>query len=534
MLSELRIQNLVLIESAHILFAEGLNVITGETGAGKSAVMASLGLISGQRADLSMIRHGCTKGSVEAVFDITPCKELTHLLQEAGIEAPGEEPLIIKREIAAAGKGRAYLNHQPIHVSFLRTITPLLFELVGQHANHTLFSTDSHRQILDLFGSLGGQVREFSQSWHQETLLRQEKEELIALEAQRCRDIDRFRAELEEIEEANLKEGEEEELFAEYTRLINASELSMKVESLNDALSGETKPIIPSLRQQLKTLDELIELDPSLEEAARSYQAALAELEEASYTLRSYASGIENNPERAEELDQRLGIINKLKRKYGVSIEEIKKYESDLVRQLELLETASDRVEAIDEELQATIKKNNALAELLTAARSEIAAALSDSLTCQLQTLNMPDVELTVRLEQQKRCQYGDDRVEFYIKPNKGEGSIPVKECASGGELSRLLLSIRTLLAGKQAVPCLIFDEVDANIGGETATIVGEKLGEIASRHQVLCITHFPQVAIQADHHLQISKSEQNGRTVTTVQSVKGAAKEKELARMRG
>lgn len=534
MLKHLHIQNIILVEQAQIPFDMGLNIITGETGSGKSAIMHSLSLAIGERADSSLIRKGCEKGFVEAVFDIDHYPHLLAYLAEAGIEHEIGQELIIRREISLSGKGRLFINHQSAQLNLLRHIGAHLVQVVGQHANQRLYSLDYQREIVDLYGELKGLLKNYQIYFEQENKLRHELETLIQQESQRLREIDICQRELAELEEACLKEGEEEELFSEYTLLAHANELSEKVHEINQALSGERQAILTNLNRQKVLFDSIVQFDPLLAEISTSFQNALLELQEVSHTLRHYQSRIPHNPERLIFINERLALINRLKRRYGNSIAAIQLYYEQTKKKLIQLENADIQIEDMRVQLQAVGETVNQLANELTTKRQQVAEQLQQALTQQLGSLNMSKAEFIIDLTRQKRTSTGDDKVEFYLRPNIGEHKIALKEGASGGEISRVLLAIQTLLAGKELTPVLIFDEVDANIGGETATIIGDKLKEISQQHQVICITHFSQVAIQAHHHLQISKQEKDGRTITFIQQLDFASRQRELERMIG
>ncbi len=533
MLKHLHIQNIILVENATLSFSSGLHILTGETGSGKSAIMHGLSLAIGERADTSIIRRGCEKGVVEAIFEIDN-EHISSLLAEGGIDhEPGQE-LLIRREITSTGKSRVFINNQLAQLTFLRKIGVYLVQTVGQHANQRLLSLDYHREVLDLYGELQDLLRSFQLSYDQEQRIRQELEQLTQQEAQRLREIDRCQRELEELEEAQLKEGEDEELFADYTLLFNAEEMSSKVKEVNQVLSGERQPLLPLLHRQRQTLEDLVRFDPSLQDTAQAFQNALLEMQEIAHTLRQYQGRLHADPERLHEIDARLTLINRLKRKYGATIEDILHYQSETQLKLQRLENADSEIEKLQQQLQESEERTHQLAQTLTQQRHTFAAQLEQALTIQLHSLNMSKAEFYVQVTPQKRTREGQDRIEFYLCPNIGEHRISLKEGASGGEISRVLLALHTLLAGKEQIATLIFDEVDANIGGKTATIIGDKLREISQQHQVICITHFPQVASQADHHLQISKEEKEGRTLTLVQELGACARERELARMAG
>lgn len=534
MLKKLSIQDIILIENILISFESGLNILSGETGSGKSAIMNSLNLIAGEKADTGWIRRGCKRGVVEASFDISSQPDILTLLIESGIDHEEGEELIIRREISASGKSRAFINHQMAQVSLLRKVGSLLIHSVGQHANQRLFSIDYHRDIIDLYGSLTPLLIRFQKSFQDEARTRDKLNQLIQSEAQRVREIEMFQRELSEIEEAQLNEGEEEELFAEFSFLSNAEEISSKIQDINIGLTGDRQTIIATLNRQRTSLEHLIEYDPNLKETYSTFQAAILEIEEVAHTLNQYYSRLSSDPERLAIINERLSLINRLKKKYGQSIEEIQKYQEDVKRKFDQLSEADIQIDSLKANLLILEKETNGISKELSQKRAKVALIVEKELTDQLHALNMPKSQLSIQITDQKRTMQGDNKVEFFLTPNKGEHQIPLKDGASGGEMSRVLLALQTLMAGKEQTPVLIFDEVDANIGGATAAIIGDKLKEISAKHQVLCITHFPQVANQACRHFQISKEEKGDRTVTTVSLLDKDSKEKELARMIG
>jgi len=534
MLKQLNINNLILVEKLSIHFSRGFNVITGETGAGKSAIMSALKLISGARTDSGMIRRGHEKATVEAQFDVENIPALKLLLEEAGIDHDELDDLIIRREIAANGKSRAYVNNQMAQLSLLRKIGEHLIDIVGQHANQRLFQVEEHRHILDLYGDIQSDLLNFQRCWSEESKVKKALDDLVSSEARRLREIEVCRAELEELDEAQLKEGEEEELFSEYSRLNSAEEITEKAESIHNALYGTENSIIHKLSRELQNFEGLIKIDTSLSDSYECYKSALIELKEVSYSLRDYLGGIESDPIRTQTVDDRLQLINKLKRKYGLTIANVLEYRQARLQRLDELENADVEIEELENQLAALQNKSNQLANIVTDHRKIKALDFAEALEQELRDLNMPKVKFHVSITPQKRTVEGDERIEYFISPNIGEHSIPVKDCASGGEVSRLLLALQKILTDKTRVPTIIFDEVDANIGGETALIVGKKLTQIGTMHQVLCITHFPQVAKQAQYHLQIEKIELEGRTLSTVSVLNEQSRQTELNRMAG
>ncbi|WP_042280086.1 DNA repair protein RecN [Candidatus Protochlamydia sp. R18] len=533
MLKQLRIQNIILVENADISFSSGLNILTGETGSGKSAIMHGLSLAIGERVDTSLIRKGCDKGIVEAIFDIDRL-DLNNLLEEGGIDHESHQDLIIRREIAITGKNRIFINNQSAQASFLRKLGSQIVQIVGQRANQNLFNLDYHREVLDIYGGLSPFLQRYKESYIYENELKKRLDLLIQQDAHRMREIDICKSEWEELEEAQLKSGEDEELFTEYTILFNSEELSEKTREINQALSGEKVSILAILNRQKQNLESLSHFDPILKEVEQSFQSVFLELQEISHTLRHYQNKLNHNPERLQIVNERLSLLNRLKRKYGGTIDEVIHYQQEIKQKLFRLENTDIEIEELKIELQQAQTDTNDLARILSEKRVLLACQLQTALSTQLHSLNMPKAEFKVIIEPQKRTSIGDDKIEFFLQPNVGEHRIALKDGASGGEISRVLLALQTILAGKEKILTLIFDEVDANIGGETASIVGDKLKEIGKQHQVICITHFPQVASLADHHLQISKVEKDGRTLTQVQKLDKISCQQELARMAG
>ncbi|CAF23401.1 DNA repair protein RecN [Candidatus Protochlamydia amoebophila] len=533
MLKQLRIQNIILVENADISFSSGLNILTGETGSGKSAIMHGLSLAIGERVDTSLIRKGCDKGIVEAIFDIDRL-DLNNLLEEGGIDHESHQDLIIRREIAITGKNRIFINNQSAQASFLRKLGSQIVQIVGQRANQNLFNLDYHREVLDIYGGLSPFLQRYKESYVYENELKKRLDLLIQQDAHRMREIDICKSEWEELEEAQLKSGEDEELFTEYAILFNSEELSEKTREINQALTGEKVSILAILNRQKQNLESLSHFDPILKEVEQSLQSVFLELQEISHTLRHYQNKLNHNPERLQIVNERLSLLNRLKRKYGGTIDEVIHYQQEIKQKLYRLENTDIEIEELKIELQQVQTDTNNLARTLSEKRVLLARQLQTALSTQLHSLNMPKAEFKVIIEPQKRTLIGDDKIEFFLQPNVGEHQIALKDGASGGEISRVLLALQTILAGKEKILTLIFDEVDANIGGETASIVGDKLKEIGKQHQVICITHFPQVASLADHHLQISKVEKDGRTLTQVQKLDKISCQQELARMAG
>lgn len=530
MLQTLHIQNLILIESAEIVFSAGFNVLSGETGAGKSAVLAALALVAGGRSDSSLVRAGAERAIVEAVFHPADQQKIVDLFEGTDIELE-KGSLCLRRELTASGRSRAFINDQLISLALLKSIGERLVELIGQHASQHLRDLESHRTLVDLFGDLEPLVSRYARAWKEENRLHGEKELLVRQETERIRDTEILALQLEELEVADLKEGEEEELFQEYTKLHHVQDLLLGAERLSQVIGEEA---LPALMQEKQLFQQLSKLDVSLKENEEAYQRLLVELQEIRYGLDHYVGRLEQNPQRLSWLNERLALISRLKKKYGPTFDELVEYRTQVKEKVCRLQGAEARLEQLESELKKAELETRQLALELTAKRVDIAKKLEKALTIQLRALNMPKVFVEFRLTTQKRTQSGEDAVEIFFMPNVGERLLPLKECGSGGELSRFMLALRAVLASKAGVGTLIFDEIDANIGGETASVVARKLAELGGSLQLLCITHFPQVARFAATHLQIVKEEREGRTRTLVHVLEGERRERELQRMAG
>jgi len=533
MIKTLVIDHLVLVEHAEIHFKPGLNIITGETGAGKSAVMAALKLIIGERADASFLRKGADKGKVEAVIEWSRGSGWETFFEEHGLDFP-EEDLIIRREISSQGKSRAFLNHQPVQLALLKQISGSVVKFLGQHAVQQLLDSEFHRQFIDEYADLGELRAEFSLSWKRELKIREELEGLRQKEAEQLRELDRCRKELEEIDEVHPQEGEEEELFDEFSLHANHEEITSKGDSLLQLLLESESSIVAMLKKERAGFEKLREISKELEEPYALYSQAVCELEEAAYEIQKFLGSMEYNSERKQIVEERLSAIHTLKRKYGPEILQVLDYREKTSQRLRQLENRDETIESLANELNAVQEENDRLAKELSDQRKTAAKSFEKEIVMALKELNFPKVSFQVKLERQKRSVLGDDHVEFFFSPNIGENEVSIKECASGGELSRILLAVESLLAGKRGLSSIVFDEIDANIGGETALLVGDKLHQIGKAMQVVSITHFPQVAMKADHHLKISKEEKEGRTLTTIHELGSAGRIQEIERMQG
>lgn len=534
MIKYLSLNNLVLVESTQIALGEHFNAITGETGAGKTALIEAIELALGARADSSMIRKGCERAFVEVSFDIQNLPPVHALLEEAGIVLEKEELLTIRREISKEGKNRAFINCRAAPLPLLQSIGLELIDLIDQHAHHTLRKSDSQRALIDLYGGLSTHLSTFQKALATEKELQKQLTDLQARALKKEREEEILRLQIDEIAAVGLKENEEEELFQRYQRLANSQEILERIETIVCSLSESPSAVLTQMRSLQKHCDALQQFDNGLTDTATLMRDGQLALNEALHNLQSYRNKIDSDPKALQFLENRLQAITQLKRKYGQSFSEIDAYYKKGKEDLSCLENIDENLSEISIQLKKAEEQTHLRATELTEKRKETARAFQLLLTEQLRSLNIPGAEVTIEVAPQSRHHCGDDQVHFWLKANTGEQPALVKDQSSGGELSRLLLAIKISLAEKNNTPTLIFDEIDANVGGKTAAIIGEKLKELGKHRQVLCITHFPQVASHADLHFSVQKIESDGRTTTHIEQLNTKKREAELLRMLG
>lgn len=526
MLKILNIKNLILIEACEIEFQKGLNILSGETGAGKTALLEAIALVLGQRADSASIRHGAEKAVVEAAFDIENEFLIQGFLKEATIEFDPKELLLLRREISRQGRSRSMINCQMVPLPLMQKLGSFLVDMIGQHSHQELRSLEAQRSLLDLFCNTKQDVFLFNAAWTQEKEYETALDLLTEESAKRERSLETLLREKKELEEAMLQEGEEEKLFEEYQKLAHSQELTEKCAFLIEELSK-----IPSLLSRYKNLcDQIAVMDPSLNDSSSLLYEAFVNVKEVSHHLTGYLGHLESNPGRFKFLEERLTTLERLKKKYGNPIQ----YLQRLIIQYSHLENLDEEIDTLKASLQKAKENTKKLVLQLREKRKNGALAWEKDINNSLRELNMANAQFNIVLEEQARTLSGEDSIQFWLSPNKGEKSITVKENASGGELSRLLFAIKTTLASKNNTPTLIFDEIDANVGGKTASIIGTKLRELGLHRQVFCITHFPQVASCADHHFGVHKKEVEGRTFASITLLNSSLREKELQRMIG
>ena len=551
MLSELTISNFAIIDHLQLTFSPGLNVLTGETGAGKSIIIDAVSTLLGGRADAELIRSSTEGARVEGIFDL-PLElrdELAPFLREQGLEDSGVT-LILTREINRSGRHVCRVNGRAVTLSVFAQLGERLVDIHGQGEHLSLLRVKEHLNFLDRYGGLQEQRAALTERVR---ALRSVREELASLrrdEHELARRADLLQYQVREIEDARLRPGEEEELLAERKLLLNAERLTTLANAAFQKLGGgseEQYTVVDMLSSVLHDLSELEKLDPQISTRRKIVEEASYQLDDLARTLRSYRDGIEFNPVRLQAVEDRLDLIQNLKRKYGSSIAEVLRFAQQAAQELHDITHNEERIAKLEEEEARLVVEAGAQAAALSAARREAANRLESAVECELADLNMKQARFVVDMRRKeaddgvvvegKRYAFdlsGIDHLEFLISPNVGEPPKPMAKIASGGETSRLMLALKTVLTTADEVPTLIFDEIDQGIGGRAGGIVGHKLWGLTPMHQVLCVTHLPQLACYGDAHYKVDKMQSEGRTVTRVQMLDEPSRVEELAAMLG
>jgi len=533
MLQELVVENYAVVERLRIHFHSGLNLLTGETGSGKSIVVDALGLLLGGRASADMVRTGESRARVAGIFDVRDHTAIRRILEPAGLEVE-EDELLVEREILASGKSRAFVDSRPVAVSLLKDLAPHLGDIHGQHDQQLLFIADAQRDMLDAFAANRDALARAAALYDQWRAIGAELEELECSEQEKLRLLDLWQFQRKEIESAALAPEEDTVLENERRVLQNVQRLEEAANVAYAAVYDAPESAVALTRTAARRVDELCRIDPSLEAVREQLKAADLGLQEAAYALRDYLGRLEANPGRLEEVETRLAAIDRLKRKYGAAIAEILGFLEEVRRRISAVEHAGERMEELRREQKRFAADFEQHAAELTARRMSAARKLEKKVEAELGGLAMAGTVFRVAINPAPWSADGADRVDFLVSPNLGEEPRPLEKVASGGEISRIALALKTCLAAPRNGPprTLVFDEVDAGVGGSAAEGVGRRLKKLAANNQVLCVTHLPQIASFADHHYLVEKRESKGRTEATVEELDGAARTREVGRM--
>ncbi len=555
MLSELRVRDLAVIADARLELGPGLNVLTGETGAGKSMLVDALAILLGERAESGLVRPGASRAVVEGAFEIgapgdrgteAPDRRasgrpdarrgaLAELLERLGIE-PEDGRLVLKREVQAAGRSRAWINGSPATAGVLADLGRLLVDLHGQHETQSLLHEDAQRVILDAFANAGEETAQVAAAWDAREGLRAERASLETRQAEARKRADYLRHVADEVRAAAPRHGELERLEGEVRRLGHAEELGRTAQELADLLAGDDRAALHALGLAARLLASLERIDP---DGARGWRemldAAMANADELARTVRDYADGLDLDPARLAAAERRRDVLFRLDQKYGPGLDRVLAAGEEAARELDLLDTAGTDIAALDARLADAERVLAAACGALTAKRRAAAKRLGGAVSSRLDALGMPNGVMRVALEPVEAAgRTGAERVAFLCTLNPGLGERPVAKAASGGELSRLMLALKVELARHDRIPTLVFDEVDAGIGGQVAGRVADALSRVGESHQVLVITHLAPIAAAAARHLVVTKRERDGAAVTDVETLLGEDRVEEVARMLG
>ena len=544
MLTTLRIKNLALVEDLTVELRPGYNVITGETGAGKSILIGALSLVLGERADRTLIRSGSESCTVEAVFETRGvAAALAGFLEENGLE-PCEGPeLVLKRTVTASGANRQFINGSPTTLAVLEKLGALLVDIHGPHEHQSLLHPSSQLAILDAFGTLEPERETFRRLLGDRAELERQKAALVVDEKTYMQQLDLLRFQAEEIGAAQLKPDEEEHLEEQYRRSSNAAKLMQLGQTAVELLMESDSSLLTQAGTLGRTLHELERVDPSAAALLELHEQGVAVLRELQTELSHYTEKLEIDPAQLQLLEERLNLIHSLKRKYGASLAEVIAFGEEARKKLKALEQRDAELVRLNSELTRINAEIWRTGRDLTAKRHKLIPKLSKAVGQQLADLgfkrshfeiSLKTTEDSPEISVQRISADGFDVIEFQFSPNPGEPLKPLRAIASSGELARVMLALKTVLAAEDRIPVLVFDEVDANVGGETAHAVGEKMQQIAEKRQVLCITHLAQVAAPATAHYVSTKQVKGGRTVSQIELIEGDARVTELARMLG
>jgi DNA repair protein RecN (Recombination protein N) len=540
MLETLKIRNLAVIDSAEIPFKAGLNILSGETGAGKSIIIEAISLLLGSRATSSLIRTGCEEAVVEGIFDLSALPEIRHRLRELGLNPGDDGQLLIKRTVHHAGRHRITINGELATLGNLQSLCMGLVDLCSQHEHQSLLKTSTQLDLLDRYGKLEDTRTRYRESFEKVRNLKLESERLSQDESARLKRVDYLRFQIEELRAAEIRAGEEVELQQEKELLQSAQGRLQSLDQLRGLLEeGEDGNVLQLLQLSIQKMGDLSQLDDRVRPVQESLERALAEVEDASLSLHRYSKSVDLDPDRLDQVLERLSLIADLRRKYGEDTAQMVKTLHRLETEFSELSRSEERIAEIEKVLATESTALRAIATRLSQGRSKVATKLAAAVTTELRELNMADAEFLIELgaageDLDRYAIHGADEIQFVVRTNRGETAHPIGKIASGGELSRIMLSIRRVISDRGGIGVYLFDEIDAGMGGHTAFQVGRKLKAVASHNQVLCITHLPQVASFGDHHLVVRKTAQRNRTITEVLELGKKERKEELARMLG
>ena len=533
MLLGLTLKNFTIIEDLSVGLSTGLNIITGETGAGKSVIVDAINIILGDKASADNIKSGSDEAHIEALFDISQDKTIKSRLEDAGFETSSGE-LLIKRVIHKNSRSRVFINGSLSTISLLSQITDGLVDIFSQHEHQSLLKYENHLRIVDDFGKTNDDARHLGEKFQEYLTVKKELDDLVQSQKDKFEKEDYLKYQLSEIEDAALAPGEDMRLDEERSKLINSERLKSSSLQSYETLYESENSVLGKLQNLLSELKEASEIDPKLKEIEQLIERGMVQLEEAAYSVRDYSSTLNSDTSILEHVEDRIHLINTLKRKYGESIDEIIHKGEEIKKEVNNIENFDERVRELTAESENMMTKLLSISEKLSKKRRQSAEKLSKLLERELKEVGIKGGKFYIKFENKEISSNGIDNISFLFSANPDEEPKPLTKVASGGELSRIMLVLKEVIARVEGGSVIIFDEADSGVGGAVAEAVGQKIRNLSESYQVICITHLPQVAKFADSHLSVSKTHDNNKTQVTIKSLDGDERVIELARMIG
>ena len=543
MLTDLRIKNLALVDDLSIELGSGYNAVTGETGAGKSVIIGALGLVLGERADRTLLRDGSEQCSVEAIIDITGMsKDFHDFLESSGLEPCESNQLLLKRVFSASGTNRQFINGSPTTLNLLASVGEWLVDIHGPHDHQSLLKASRQLEILDAYGGLENQRKEFALNVDQLIALERNKAELVIDEDAYKRELDLLKFQVNEIESAQLSEDDEEGLEQSFKRATNSARLAELVGEVKSLVNDSEPSSYDLMLGAGRLINEMVNIDDGAEELLNQQSQISEQINELSGAIEDYCDRLNLDPNQIRNVEERYNLVQSLKRKYGNTLKDVIAFSDKALARLEKLESRDEELASINAQIDLVRNKIQEQGRRLSDARKEVAPKLVGEAEKQLNDLGFLQSRFDLEIvdpnelgqESTTISRTGFDQIEFLFAPNPGEPFKPLKSIASSGEMARVMLALKTVLSSQDSIPILVFDEVDANVGGETAAVVGQKMNQIGKKRQVLCISHLAPVAAAGNSHYLVEKEVENGRTLTRVRLLEAKARIDEITRMLG
>ena len=543
MLTDLRIKNLALVDDLSIELGSGYNAVTGETGAGKSVIIGALGLVLGERADRTLLRDGSEQCSVEAIIDITGMsKDFHDFLESCGLEPCESNQLLLKRVFSASGTNRQFINGSPTTLNLLASVGEWLVDIHGPHDHQSLLKASRQLEILDAYGGLENQRKEFALNVDQLIALERNKAELVIDEDAYKRELDLLKFQVNEIESAQLSEDDEEGLEQSFKRATNSARLAELVGEVKSLVNDSEPSSYDLMLGAGRLINEMVNIDDGAEELLNQQSQISEQINELSGAIEDYCDHLNLDPNQIRNVEERYNLVQSLKRKYGDTLKDVIAFSDKALARLEKLESRDEELASINAQIDLVRNKIQEQGRRLSDARKEVAPKLVGEAEKQLNDLGFLQSRFDLEIVDPNELgqefttisRTGFDQIEFLFAPNPGEPFKPLKSIASSGEMARVMLALKTVLSSQDSIPILVFDEVDANVGGETAAVVGQKMNQIGKKRQVLCISHLAPVAAAGNSHYLVEKEVENGRTLTRVRLLEAKARIDEITRMLG